>query len=107
MALGAVAVMVAAPAAADDQGFLDAMDRLGIGSYHGHIDDNAREDRSNLIAGQNICNNLHSGYSVLDEQRMLLINSHTRHAMDENPITPDQVNAMVDAARHFLCPDTL
>ncbi|WP_238994759.1 DUF732 domain-containing protein [Mycolicibacterium chubuense] len=99
--------MVAAPASADDQGFLDAMDELGISSYHGHVGDNATEDRSNLVAGQNICNNLHTGYSVLDEQRMLLINSHTRHAMDQDPITPAQVSGMVDAARRFLCPDTL
>lgn len=101
-----MAIAVAAPASADDRAFLNAMDELGISSYHGHIDDNAVEDRSNLVAGQNICNNLHNGYSVLDEQRMLLINSHTRHAMDQNPITPDQVNGMVDAARRYLCPDT-
>lgn len=105
--LGLAALVFAAPASADDQGFLNAMVDLGISSYHGHIDDNAVEDRSNLVAGQNICNNLHNGYSVLDEQRMLLINSHTRHAMDQNPITPDQVNGMVEAARRYLCPDTL
>ncbi|MHA0286462.1 DUF732 domain-containing protein [Mycobacterium sp. C3-094] len=105
--LGVAALVLAAPASADDQAFLNAMSELGISSYHGHIDDNAREDRSNLIAGQNICNNLHNGYTVLDQQRMLLINSHTRHSMDQNPITPDQVYGMVDAARRYLCPDTL
>ena len=105
--LGAVALVIAAPASADDQAFLNAMADLGIASYHGHVTDNAQEDRSNLVSGQNICNNLHNGYSVLDEQRMLLINSHTRHSMDQDPISPDQVYGMVDAARRFLCPDTL
>lgn len=102
-----MAILAAAPASADDQGFLNAMAELGISSHHGHVGDNVREDRSNLISGQNICRNLHNGYSVLDAQRMLLVNSHTRRAMDENPIRPDQVYGMVAAAQRFLCPDTL
>lgn len=105
--LGVVAIMAAPTASADDQGFLNAVAEMGISSYHGHVGDNVKEDRSTLISGQNICSNLHNGYSVIDQQRMLLINSHTRRAMDGNPITPEQVYGLVDAARRYLCPDTL
>ncbi|MGE2835602.1 DUF732 domain-containing protein [Mycobacterium sp. SMC-4] len=106
-ALGAAALFLAAPASADDQEFLNAMSELGISSYHGHIGDHVREDRSTLVSGQNICRNLRNGYSVVDARRLLLTNSHTRRAMDQNPITPSQVYAMVDAAQRYLCPDTL
>jgi N-acetylglucosamine-6-phosphate deacetylase len=106
-ALGALALMVAAPASADDQEFLNVVAELGISAHHGHIGDHHREDRSTLNSGRNICRNLHNGYSVMDAQRMLLTNSHTRRAMDENPITPSQVYALVEAAQRYLCPDTL
>ena len=105
--LGAVALMAAAPASADDQAFLDVMSELGISHHHGHVGDNSIESRSNLGAGYNICRNLHNGYSVLDAQRLLLANSHTKRAMGENTLSPDTVFRMVDAAQRFLCPDTL
>lgn len=106
--LGALALIAAPSANADDQAFLDVMSELGISHHHGHIGDNSEESRSNLGAGYNICRNLHNGYTVLDAQRMLLTNSHTRRAMDDgNPITPSQIYAMVEAAQRHLCPDTL
>ena len=106
--LGALALIVAPSAAADDQAFLDVMSELGISSSHGRIGDNSEESRSTLDSGYNICRNLRSGYTVLDAQRMLFTASQTRRAMaDGNPISPSQIYAMVDAAQRHLCPDTL
>lgn len=105
------AAALAAPAQASplqEDAFVARMGELNIGANHGHIQDNAVEDRKVLGLGYQICNSLHGGIAPLDEMRNLMVNSMTRSGMGQGAqLDRTQIEGLVGAAQQFLCPDTL
>jgi Protein of unknown function (DUF732) len=108
VALMAGAVGLAAPAAADDQGFIDAMNARGIGSDHGFIDNNSREAKAVLGSGHGVCNRLHDGWPWINVQRNLITAEATDHAMvNGRDLNRDDIDYLIHNAQEHLCPDTL